>query len=302
MRVIKFILSSVLAILLLFGVIFLLFREVMLLAATSQIKGSLKTLRQIERDPTKYYYECRDKGGDEEDAVPEIFQLRFINDTDYQSEVICRQFPLDPIIIDSKKLPMFASKIKGSSGLIWGEAESSLGIEVLGRRSSVIVKEEKIDILSYRQEIGVVPVASCGGFGYTCCQEETAIGIGEQLFEVSDCPRSCFDHCQSRPVVLSFTSDPFYETKTKTVSIKSGTKVSFAYVIDAGDEELKTARISFGDGEEYDFSDLIGRVVHQYTCDKSSCVYEAAITAVDLKSTVSADTSLTKITVRVASD
>ncbi|MEN8253104.1 MAG: hypothetical protein ABFQ62_01870 [Patescibacteria group bacterium] len=299
MRIVKFLFTAVFIILLLFGSGFLIFRETLLLTAGSQIKVALKTLRKIKRDPTSYYYQCREKGGDVDEAVPEVFQLKFNDDKNYQLEVICRQFPLDPIIIDQYELPFMVSKAKGGSGIIWGNAESSLGLEILGRKTSIIVKNEKVNTASFKADFGSTPLASCQGYGYKCCQEETSMGAGEQLFGTSDCPRSCFDSCVSRPVILSFTSDPFYETKSRTVTIKKNEVVNFSYVVDPGAEDIKSVQISFGDGEEHDFIETTGRISHTYLCSKSVCSYEASIMATDTKNVDSANTGVAKIVVKV---
>jgi len=299
MRVINFLFSALLIIILVFVVGFLIFRETMLLVASSQIKGALKALRQIERNPTDYYYKCREKGGDEAEAVPELFQLKFIDNKNYQLEIICRQFPFDPIIVSQRQLPLMVNKVKGGSGLIWGNAESNLGLEILGRKTLVTVKNENMQVVKFKADFGKTPIASCQSYGFTCCQEETSIGIGSQLLETLDCPRSCFDSCQSRPIILSFTSDPFYESKSKTVSIKRSEEIDFSYVIDGGDGNLKAAKISFGDGQEYDFFDTTGSVAHKFVCNKSFCNYEVKITATDMKNVNSADTGVTKIVVKV---
>jgi hypothetical protein len=299
MRIIKFLLSMILLIAFLSGLAFLGFREIILFVADSQIKGALKTLRQIKTDPNAYYYKCREKGGDEDEAVPEVFQLRFTSNSDYQLEVICRQFPFDPIVVDQRKLPFLINKSQGSSGLVWGKDKSALGLEIWGRKSAIVVKDEKMTVSNFQTDWGKIPATNCQGYGFKCCQEETSIGVGQQLSASADCPRSCFASCQSRPIILSFASDPFYDTQTKTITVGSGEEINFSYVVDPGDAALKSGKIDFGDGEDYEFFDTIGRIAHSYTCRQSACNYQVSITAIDVKDTSSAATSVAKIVVKV---
>lgn len=322
----------------LFGVMALLIlREALLAVGVNQVTASVKELRQIEQKG-QYVNECLSKGSvpvEGEDVL--ALQLRFVSDTEYVTEVICRQFTFDPITINEVKLSPLVKKLPGESGIIWGDYLSGVHLSVLGRQGFVSVEDREI-LNGYREVLGLnfetEPVASCKGYGFTCCQDGFEQGVGDELVGVTDCPKSCFSSCQERPVVLSFNSQPFFDTKTRAVTVGSGQTITFSYVVSdtqvdsfsVSDVEKSDAFsytvyslaeslleknpetqpveealvvVDFGDGKQEVVSELQGTVNHAYTCAQASCTYKVFARARNSLGVESADNLINTIDVVV---
>lgn len=303
----------------------------------NQVTTSLKSLKQIE-SKGQFVNECLSRGStpvEGEDIL--VLQLRFISDTEYVIEAICNQFTLNPILIDEVKLYPMVKKLPGESGIIWGDYLSGVHLSALGRQGVVYV-EDRIMHNSYREIIGlnfeIDPVASCGGYGFKCCQDGFEQGVGDQLVGVTDCPKTCYSSCQERPVVLSFNSQPFFDTKTRQVTIFSGQTIVFSYVVSdtqvdyfgVDDVEKSDAFtytvlslvekvlekeekkqlieealvvVDFGDGRQEVVPELQGSVNHAYTCNKASCRYKVTAKARNSLGVESADNLINVIEVVV---
>lgn len=339
MRIIKSLLTFTVMIGLFCVVGILVIREIVLAVGVNQVTSSMKALKQIEAKG-QYVNDCLSKGSTPVDGEEILtLQLRFTSDTEYVTEVVCSQFTLDPINIDTVKLYPMVKKLPGNSGIIWGDYLSGVHLSALGRQGVVYVEDRVINN-NYREVVGLEietdPVASCGGYGFKCCQDGFEQGIGDQLVGVTDCPKACYASCQERPVVLSFNSQPFFDTKTRRVSIASGQTVTFSYVVsdsqedsfsvedvgksdavaytvlsvaekvlEKGPEEKPTQEalvvVDFGDGQQEVVSELQGTVNHAYTCSKTSCLYKVTARARNSLGVESADNLINTIMVVVGS-
>jgi hypothetical protein len=229
------------------------------------------------------------------------FQLRFTSSTEYVVEVICGSFVLDPILVERQELPMFVEKRIGNSGIVWGTGRSGIVLEVFGRSAAIGIENELTFTDSgSANDLGTGPRTACAGYGFQCCQPETTAGQGEQLTGVMDCPRSCFTTCLARPVILSFTTQPFYDQATRTLTVVPNDPVDFAYVASAGNNPSVTVTIEFGDGQTQQLSTLSGLATHTYSCQQARCEYQATVRAVDGDGIEAAATPLTMITVVVS--
>jgi hypothetical protein len=305
MRVLKFFFSSFIILAILAATIGLIGREILLQWGLNTIKGSLSVMRRTASGggSTLYVQQCQQKGvvvAPNESIVGAV-QMRFTSDTEYVVEVICGSFVLDPIMVESKTLPMFVTKKIGNSGIIWGTGRSGIVLEVFGRSGAVGIENELTftDSGSATSNLGTGPRSACAGYGFQCCQTETTVGQGEQLSGVTDCPRTCFSTCTARPVILSFTSQPFYDQATRTLTIKASDPVDFAYVASQGTTSLVTMTINFGDGQSEEFKTLNGSTSHTYACARANCDYQASIQAVDAEGIEAVATPLTMIKVKV---
>jgi hypothetical protein len=238
------------------------------------------------------------KGSSAEFGLVESYQIRFTNDTEYVVELVCRGFRLDPINVSEGKLPPFVKKVPGTGGLIWGQQPSGVVLEVFGRQQTVLVDNEQLNY-SYEPNIytGVTPITTCQGFGYSCCSPETTEGQGESYQGVSDCPRTCYAQCKSRPVVLSFTAEPYMDAERRTVQAAKNEPVTFNYVL-SGQAPL-TGTIVFGDGQSAPLTAQTGTVSHAYTCAAASCQFTAQLQVLDKVQTPAAATPLTKMQITV---
>lgn len=284
MRILKFIVVGLLILALVGGVGVIIGREALLVFSVAQIRTSISTLRQIEKNPKAYALECRQKGVSVETDVIEKLQLRFISPTEYVLEVVCAQFSLDPIVIEKKSLPQFVVKLPGSSGIIWGDAPSAVGLSVFGRNRAVVVESKEIFYTNITDDFfyGVSPISSCQAYGFLCCQKENQIGQGSLFNGVSDCPSSCYSECISRPMILSFNSDPFMDFQTRTTKVKADEMITFSYVAQTnGIDDNGVIELSTGDGQKYTSSEMNGTFTHNYQCPSSTCNFQATIRVVN---------------------
>lgn len=302
MRIIKFLLSGLLIIGVLGGFVFFIGREVLLLLGVSELKQSVSALRQISTNAGTYYQECRRKGAADGPDVLGSIQLRFLSEKQYVVEVVCSQFQLDPIVITTKELPFLVTKQSGQSGIIWGEALSGIALEVFGRSTAVWVENSEVKTGNPAElEVSIGPLSSCQGLGYQCCPSDTSVGNGTQYTAVSDCPKTCFSACVERPTVLSFITQPFFDTKTRVLEIGSGEQVEFTYTARMGEVKTGMVSIDFGDGQRADLELPKGSSTHTYTCSSSRCEYKAVLKLVDANGLEAVQADLNSVTVVVTS-
>lgn len=301
MRILRALFTFGIAISIIGAIVFLIARELMLIGAVSQVRSSINLLRRTAANTGSYAQECRERGvTDEETSSIASVQLRFDTPTSYVLEVVCNQFALDPIEVERQQLPTFAQKTIGSSGLEWGEELSGIGIEVLGRSRGIFVQGNDIWYDTVDKTVGLPgPLTSCEGHGFSCCQSETSQGAGLVMSEVTDCPQSCYERCELRPLVLSLTTQPFYEQATRELSIRSGEPLEVGFVIDPqGAQELRV-ELDFGDGTVDRFDQFQGRASHTYTCAQARCEYEITLQAFNEQDIVSVVTSISRVKVVV---
>ncbi len=246
-----------------------------------KIKSSLSTLRSVAMQRS-YFSKCREKGtvfvdGDD----PAVLQLRFTSANEYVLEVLCSQFSIDPILLGMETLPVFVKKAAGNSGIIWGDARSGIVLEVFNRKKIIGVEDRNVTTFSAQSELGIGPVASCAGYGFSCCKYESEQGLGTSFSGAVDCPKTCFSSCVSRPVVLAFNTQPFLDLKKRSVTIASGESVTFSFVIDSGTGGLIAVKLDYGDGVIDTFDTGKQTFDHIYQCSKSECLYQVKLTATD---------------------
>ncbi|MBD3250194.1 MAG: hypothetical protein GF381_01305 [Candidatus Pacebacteria bacterium] len=336
MRVIKFLLKSLIILIFLGLVSFLVIRELFLLISISQLKSSLKIVRDVALNQTKSS-ECMSRGSlkDEQGQVHDT-QLRFVDERNYVIEAVCNQFELSPIQVDQGSLPFLARKEKGVSGVVWGVGQPGINLIVLNRIGQVYIEEGQIfSNNSYKNQTNFHqgPSSECVSFGFKCCQMSSQAGQGELKENVLDCPKSCYEGCQNRPLVLNLSSQPYYDRMTRQLEISNNQLVTFSYTISPSQDDyfatptidesadwiekiafeisrffspqVKQAEqikvlVDFGDGETQDLTGLRGQVQHVYTCLKPSCQFEAQVIAenhLGIKSLQDLDSSIEVIVV-----
>ncbi len=315
MRILRFFLSGVVLISIVGVCVFFVAREVFMYWGVSTLRASVKDLAQAQSQGS-YQTQCKQEGrvvGP--DGV--IMQLRFLSNTEYVLEAICNPASTQPISVGRESLPPFVTKVKGTSGFITNEAPSGIVLAAfwgLGQELEQSLKipstyVSKSKLLQLEEGVLVEtldatalkngPVTSCNGYGYTCCREESEKGIGDRITGLFDCEQSCYSQCVSRPLVLSFTSNPFFEIQTRTLTIPAGTTVEFIYVGDGGPSNVLSGFIEFGDGGSEPITEESGQADHTYTCATASCTYVARLQFTDKWGVDSADLPITRITVVV---
>lgn len=299
----KYIWRSFLVLLILGIAIFIGLREYYLFIAKEIIKNDLTKLANTANTP-QIFQLCLGQAGALVDSQQEIvkLQLRFINDRDYNLESVCAGFEFSPELIDSGSLPAGVRKKPGSSGLVLASGAWQLGLQYLPEkltslplpkwllnwlktRTVFIFVENKrqVDTLTQAPDLET-PTTNCVGYGYSCCDQVTQMGLGESR-PATDCVDSCFSSCAQRPTILSFSVlGGQFDQYARTLHVKSGEKVDFFYqVADFGVAPIN-AEIKFGDGKIWQDQSDQDSTSHTYTCDVSECVYQATLTLTDAKS------------------
>jgi hypothetical protein len=281
MRIISFLLRSLLLIGGLAIVGALVAREALLIWATSQLQTDLKVLRQAANEGN-YATGCLEQGATlvegEQLVVP---QVRFFSDTQYDLEIVCSRYRLNPTVLKSSTLPPFVQKQSGVSGVMVGDSFSGVTLEIFGRRRTVYVENKIVKAGNEVVSFGTGPVAACAGYGLTCCQLETEIGVGLQVATAQDCPRSCHTSCQRRPVLLSLTADPFIDSKTRTVVLQGNEPLTANYSVQPGVSPEVAVTMDFGDGTVDQTTTSAGTFSHTYACAATSCTYTVRLGIVD---------------------
>jgi len=303
MRILRLLFFSTLFLGLIGGAGFFVTREVLLSIAASQLKSGVSIMRQMRLTPGLPSSYCTTSTlPDVPYGTLESLQLVFTSATEYQIEIICDSFLREPEVKDTFSLPPLVKKKPGMAGLLWGDSRSGLTLELWGRQKTLILENQELRVTNQAlvAETVVSPVATCEAYGYICCSVETGVGQGAQTNRVRDCPRSCFARCLARPVVLSFTSLPFFDFQSRTAAVAAGEAVTFNYIVEFGAAQAGTVTIDFGDGETKMETDPNSTFDHVYDCHVGTCQYQAKLLVSDTQGGRSLETSIGQIGLTVS--
>jgi len=289
---------------LLVGVVFFLSREGLLLWGQSTIQRDIDRLRASILGAKDYASNCMNTfpGAGQGYALSGL-QIRFVDNHTYQVELVCSQHEQDPILLRMASLPMFVKKLPGSSGLFFGVGKpmnTTMELGLWGRRYPIVVRDAVI-----QGEVAMpiqYPENSCSGWGYQCCDEITQVPDGVLVAGVAnDCRNSCYSACTSRPLVLSFRSDPQQESDATAVNLTAdNAELAFAAVVSAPGAALQKVVIEFGDGSNEEFTQDQITTTHTYVCTTSAvCPFTAKIVAIDINGLQSPDLPTTTIKIRL---
>ncbi len=302
----------------------LIVRETLLWQADQAFKDDLHALRKMKSPTT-----CQKEFGQnvaQDNTV--IRQLRFTDSRKYVIELLCPGFPDRPLAQEQRTLGRYVSKLSGAAGIIVYPkvSESLIGIvvfqelvhslppalqswlswisrgELIGLVQGDVTSRPlpKSAITSSASQFGIGPVSSCEGYGYSCCDVQTELGMGDSVRDLPSCPTSCFARCLSRPLVASWRSNPMPDWESNVLELPSGGTAEFSYVVaDASEASPWTATISFGDGEMMIAKGKDGTVTHSYTCSTGLCDFTATVTVENKNGAQSAKTPLTTLKVAV---
>lgn len=298
MRILRFLgMFAVVALLLSLGGFFVA-REALMFKATYDIEEAVKQMETVDAAKFRYQQNCVRKAGG--NAQIQSVELHFSNDQEYSIVALCEYFSNEPVLIETFSLPRFIKKVPGESGLIWDpDGRSGIQLEIWGLTKTFILDgQELLKMRGDHPVDGNQPAASCGGFGFQCCDQVTEIGSGKSVSAV-DCPQHCSSTCQSRPVVLRMYSDPPPDYQTKTLTIRPGTQVTISFIIDPGQSESVETTVDFGDGQRQTVPEVEGVVNHVYQCGREQCEYTATVQAVDEQGQPSIITSIATTNIKV---
>ncbi len=332
MRILRFFIFSFLGLLIVGLLGYFFGREILLALGSNMIKADYNSLLN-----KSYGQKCTEQFDYGQESWT---QIRFTSDKDYNLEVVCEDFIASPIVLESKKLPPLLFKKSSGSGFKIDDSESPAFIELtsLGRHLFIYTDEQSIysNYLSRPDlDYDLGPVSSCQSHNYQCCSSDFQSGIGDQLINVNDCPKSCYESCLLRPGILSFTSRPALDDETRIVEINSGEAITFSYVLSNGKndvfdgqisniskesflEKLQTifsekkstqknnelvlplrSTIDFGDEQIFKSESLQDTTDHIYTCQSRVCFFQAKISVVDARGVLSSDNELAKMVIKV---
>lgn len=291
-------------------------REYLLYRGTENFKKTILVLRRS--NATVCNEQAADLLGVNGSTADPTIQLRFISSTDYILEVICPGFEFDPKTLSEHTLDSFVTKVPGSSGILLGEQRSGVELvvfkdlqvkvnELFGRNIPYIQKTRTVAlenndfvVVQPGESLGSGPITSCEGFGYQCCQADSQIGAGTKIDGLPGCEKTCYNSCARRPVVLSFTSNPFFDVSNRTVQLSPNESVDFSYVFDEGSPGATQVFIDFGDGSSDQSLEKIGMFSHTFACAAGVCDYTVQLRATDANGVESVQTSVSEIKVNVA--
>jgi hypothetical protein len=182
-------------------------------------------------------------------------QLRFVDDRNYVLETVCSDFPKRPILIEERSLPIFVKKVEGASGFIFNTQRSVaswITINSLGKEQQIYKEINDLEsgepptVLDYLAG----PASQCQAFNFQCCQEDIQMGIGTNQELATDCPKSCYQSCLPRPLVVSFNAMPASLENRRIINVRSGQPVTFAFVVSEGEQELFSGQVMVDDKED----------------------------------------------------
>lgn len=237
MRVLKIFFTSILLLLLIAVVGGLISREILLSFALSQLKSDVKFLAQASTGGD-FFKQCLEYSGgsfvDQGSMVRN--QIRFVSDSSYVLESVCKASESVRKVIKNKSLPPLVRRAVGQSGLIQGNSGYGVEVSIFGR-SGVVYEEDNVlfSTVSNLDDLRVIlnegPATICSGYGYTCCSDDYQ--AGQDFFQPNalDCPRSCYASCVEKPVVLTFNSEPAAYEDTGIAFLQSGDFMEFIYTI-----------------------------------------------------------------------
>lgn len=317
MRILRLIFSAFLLFSVVTVVGFFFTREVLLYWGASKIKNSIRELSHAQSRGS-FVDQCAELGAVAVSSQSFIdYQIRFITSSEYLVETVCDGFEFDPITISQSSLPQFVTKVPGTSGLIMGPEQNGIELEVfaneiaqltkttgfdlkfLGKKKALVVENGVLIKDNVQGLLGDGPVTVCEGYGYVCCNEVTHFGVGDKIIGLPDCAQSCFASCATRPVLLSFNTNPLLDSKTRSVSVTANSPVEFTFVANAGEGTSLSGVLDFGDGIKAMISGLAGQTAHTYECLQSICEYTASIVLEDNWGSKSVSLDLSKIKIIV---
>jgi hypothetical protein len=317
MRVLSWLIKISITLLIVAVIGFLVSREILLSVGVSKLSQSVQTLRNHHKRGT-YYDVCTRKGSQVIEGSDFVtYQIRFTSSSEYVLEAVCSQLEFDPILIEKQSLPRFVTKIPGQSGFIFSRElvtgvdlgafyglqnmmQKSLGYALpVSKQKKLALKNMQMIHAEPDQYLDEGPISSCSGYGYVCCDNLTQQGVGEQISGLVSCDQTCFSSCVTRPSLLSFTTSPIFDPKTRKLQISKDAGVEFNFVVDEGNSNSVFARVDFGDGEEKELKVGESKTTHRYLCRKNSCLYKASIELEDEWGVRSVPSSISSISIEV---
>lgn len=260
----------------------------------------IQELPLLSKKVTEYTQVCQNAPQSSDNSIPLGFQLRFLNDQEYVTEVVCSLIENVPIEIKRGKLPPLLTKAPGSAGIYYPLEQttlytSSLRLKSINKELGFSLEGDVFKMgLDIQPLAGLYPKAECNAFGYACCNSASEIGKNQLIGKmVTDCPTNCFAACKSVPFVALFNSDPPYDSQTREIALTTDNlSVLFNYSINP--KTVTSVHIDYGDGTGEDSQYADGIFTHTYAC-MGGCHYTVSLTSKDADGVSSLETGESKI-------
>lgn len=306
MRILKLLISLTLLFTLISGAMFLIGREVLLTLAVMRLEHTLVSLENMSKELNLPSLHCKSFASTGS-LNPELrsAELAFTSDTQYQLQALCDGFGYQPVVVQKDQLPPLVKKMPGSGGFVWSnETPTSVTLGLWGRYRTLTLELKKTSVAfaPAQSTSDLRPRTTCEGFGSTCCELESEAGVGELNATVTNCPKSCYDSCEARPVVLSLNTQPFYDSTTRMLSVSSNSEVIFNYVVSPGGVPLQEVVLDFGDGQQGRSASTSGALSHRYQCAQASCTYTAGLKVTNTKGISNLSNKVNQVTVQVTAN
>ncbi len=244
----------------------------------------MKNLETVHLTLSNLTKTCQNAPASSQISQPIAVQLRFIDATHYQTEVLCTLIENTPVILRSGSLPMFVTKVPGTAGYYVDLTRPTKGTITL--QSLAAKKELTVDTSS--EHVGIettseAPATACLGWGYQCCSPDQEHGTGAlQSSKVTDCANNCYAACAPLPYVQAFTTDPYPVSGNVVRMDTDSLVVTFSYTSALLGGKIDKVSIDYGDGANDSSTEAAGSFVHTYSCP-GPCSNAAVIKATDTK-------------------
>ncbi len=296
----------------LLGVGVLVFMYMISFFQASKVAQAITSAKQLSRKPA-HVSDCM--VGESMEEYPLLgYQVRFENDKDFVVEAICTSSVRGPFKVNSQSLKYGVTKEDGYSGVLFPTVDA-LDIDArlvvrLGYARWLVNASTKarvqIKALYWNDKKLVLAgehaaIATCEGWGFSCCNDLTQVGVGEGVAEkIASCNSSCYIKCLERPSVLIFTTEPELNPKTREVAVnKSAANIIFSYSVQDIDSEELLVSIDYGDGQQATSNNQTDQFSHVYVCSSMSCTYRAKLSVLDESGLKNSRTRISDVLVRV---
>jgi len=237
---------------------------------------------------------CRQSPASSDLSTPIGFQMRFLDSSTYQVELVCSLIENTPIVLRTGKLLPFITKAPGSAGLdvsLTDDVTSGVVLTSLGKQRVVQLNRSSITFPK-TPEAGISENrinSECSGFGYMCCDEQSESGNGQQILSgVTDCSNRCFQTCSKVPFVELFGSDPVASVENHEILMRSDSlNVVFNYSVNTP-KPLQKVVIDYGDGSTQESTQQQGLFTHTFACS-GPCRRTVMLRVSDTSGAVSVD-------------
>lgn len=290
MRTFRFFFKYLMATCVVFGIVAIILPWIQLERATRLIKDELESLNPDLARSEHREQSCVNAPGSSPYSIPIAYQLRFLDATQYQVELICSYIEEAPVLMRTGKLPFLVSKLTGSTGFYYSlskREQSSVGLSAIWYSRYLVLDGVSVESANALVQ-NVQPTSVCSGYGYTCCEQGVYAGVGDLYPSVKDCPSTCYAACSPLPYVESFNADPYPEDGSTVVMQGVSQQVIFSYAASSRGPKIAYVTINYGDGSQDNSTEKSGIFTHQFECT-SSCRIPVTLTATDVTGQVSVE-------------